>query len=212
MDAIREEKARLALMRLDAEKTVKECKLREYFKNQRLALLLRLPFSVVKAHNSTKMSVTESGLLSFKLSDEIPLSVYLERDNAPTFEKWLEKFYPEDFKRYQADKMRFLFGSNTDLKHTDSTQRLYDEYDKFTWCRNEQERAYYFASLLDGVDVSALDEFALFGSVGGHTPQEISDFKAELISMQADYEKNPGAYFHPSADADSTGAVPPAVV
>jgi hypothetical protein len=110
--------------------------------------------------------------------------------------------------------MRFLFGTNTELKHTDSTQRLYDEFDRFCWFKNEEERRYFFSSLLQDADIDSMNEFDLFGTGnnGSHTAKEIADFKAELLEMQAEYLKHPDRFFHPSADADSTGAVPPAVV
>jgi hypothetical protein len=146
----------------------------------------------------------------------IPIRRFLQRSDAPTFADWLQTFYPEDFKNYQRDPVKFKFGENAALTLTYECQRLMDEYDRDCWFKSEKERAYYFSSLLDGVDVAALDEFQLFGSVGGHSAEEMQDFKAELLSMQAAYKKNPGAYFNPTdtadSDSDSTGADSPAAV
>lgn len=206
------EKAVIALRKIQTEKDIRTFKLHEYYRCQRLALLLRLPFSVIKRHVAVKAYVGENGLIRLQISDEIPINKYLLRDSKDTFEKWLEVNHPHEFARYQRDPIRFRFGTNTALVFTDECQRLIDEYDSFCWFKSEKERRFYFASLLDGVDVSALDEFALFGSVGGHTPQEISDFKEELEEMKMEYLKHPDHFFHPSADSDSTGAVPPAML
>jgi hypothetical protein len=113
--------------------------------------------------------------------------------------------------------MRFLFGSNTDLKHTDSAQKLYDEYDSFCWVRTEEMRRYYFSSLLANADIDSMGEFDLFGCAdGSHTPHEVQDFKRELLNMKRAYNEHPEKFFHPAddlgADADSTGGDSPAVM
>jgi hypothetical protein len=196
---------------LDSEKSIKKYKLDEHFQNVRLCLLLRLPYAVIKMHHNCRMSVcNETGLVRFQFPDEyIPIRRFLQRSDAPTFESWLQEFHPEEFEKYKRDKMRFLFGTNTELKHTDAAQALYDEFDRYTWFKNEQERRFYFSGLLADCDIAALDEFALFGSVGGHSAEEMQSFKAELLSMQQAYAEHPEKFFHP--DHNSTGAVPPAV-
>jgi hypothetical protein len=196
------EKAVIALRKIQTEKDIKVFKLHEYYKCQRLALLLRIPFSIIKQHVSTRAYVAENGLLGLEMSQEIPINKYLQRDSKDTFEKWLEVNYPQEFARYERDPFKFRFGSNTALVFTDECQRLIDQYDRDCWCKNEEERRYFFSSLLDGVDIDSMDEFSLFGTGnnGSHTAQEIADFKAELLDMQAAYLQHPDAFFHPSDD------------
>jgi hypothetical protein len=210
MDAFQKQRAEIALRRLESEKDIKRHKLNEHLQNVRLSLLLRLPYSVVKAHNNCHMSVSSvNGMVRMSFPDDyIPIRRFLQRSDSPTFAEWLQVNYPNEYERYRADKFTYLFGYGaTTLKYRDAVQVLYDEFDKFTWYRTETERKYYFSSLLADCDVSALDEFALFGSVGGHSAEEIQIFKSELLSMQQEYLKHPDCFFHPSADADSTGAV-----
>jgi hypothetical protein len=209
LDEYQKQRAIVALRRLESEKDIKRYKLNEHFQNVRLCLLLRLPYAVIKMHHNCRMSVcNETGLVRFQFPDEyIPIRRFLQRSDAPTFESWLQEFHPEEFEKYKRDKMRFLFGTNTELKHTDAAQSLYDEFDRFCWFKNEEERRYFFSSLLDGVDVDALDEFGLFGSVGGHSQAEIDSFKSELLEMQKQYLECPESFFRPSddliADADA---------
>jgi hypothetical protein len=208
MDAYQKGRAEIALRRLESEKNIKRYKLNEHFQNVRLCLLLRIPYSIIKQHNNTRISVSPvNGMVGMSFPDDyIPIRRFLQRSDAPTFADWLAAHYPEEFEKYERDKMRFLFGTNTELKHTDSTQRLYDEFDKFTWYRTETERKYYFSALLSGHDLTAFSEFDLFGSTG-HSVQEIEDFRQECISMQREYEQNPDRFFHPAddlgADADA---------
>jgi hypothetical protein len=205
------QKAVVALRKIQTEKDIKVFKLHEYYKCQRLALLLRIPFSIIKQHVAVRASVGENGLLKLELSQEIPINKYLQRDSKDTFEKWLEVNYPGEFAKLTADRFTYLFGYGaTTLTYRDEVQKLVDEFDRFCWCRSEEERRFYFSSLLANCDIDGLDEFALFGSVNPpHSAEEISDFKAELKSMQADYLRNPDAFFHPSddliADAAASG-------
>jgi hypothetical protein len=169
-----------------------------------------LPFSIIKRHVAVKASVGENGLLRLEVSNEIPINKYLLRDSKDTFERWLEVNHPQEFARYQRDPIRFRFGTNTALVFTDECQRLIDEYDRDCWYKSESERAYYFSSLLQDADIDSMSEFDLFGCAdGSHTPQEVEDFKAELLSMQKEYTEHPERYFHPdtadSVAADSTG-------
>jgi hypothetical protein len=200
-------KAKVALRRIQSDKDIKQYKLQEYYECRRLALLLRLPFSIIKKHYSVGMAVNSIGLVSFHLSDVVPISRFLQRSDAPTFEKWLEINCPEEYERYKADTFGFLFGKfGTDLTHTDTAQKLIDEFDKYTWFKNEQERRYYFSGLLQAADIEAMDEFDLYGVVNAHSDSEMQDFKAELAEMQADYKKNPSTFFNPSCDAPAAAA------
>jgi hypothetical protein len=215
LDEFQRQRAIIALRKVESQKDIKRYKLAEHLQNVRLSLLLRLPYSVVKAHNNCHMSVSSvNGMVRMSFPDDyIPIRRYLSRSDSPTFEKWLQTFHPDKFEEYQRDKMRFLFGSNTALVFTDECQRLMDEYDCDCWVASEEMRRYYFSSLLADCDISSMDEFLLFGSVNPpHSQAEIDVFKAELTEMQTEYLKHPDRFFHPSADADSTGAVPPAVV
>jgi hypothetical protein len=202
LDEYQKQRAIVALRRLDSEKSIKKYKLDEHFANVRLALLLHLPYAVIKIHHNCRMSVcNETGLVRFQFPDGyIPIREYLKRNDSPTFESWLQEFHPEEFEKYKRDKIKFLFGDCKDLKRTDAAQSLYDEFDRYTWFKNEQERRFYFSGLLADCDIAALDEFALFGSVGGHSAEEMQSFKAELLSMQKEYEQNPDRFFHPSVD------------
>jgi hypothetical protein len=212
LDEFQRQRAIIALRKVESQKDIKRYKLAEHLQNVRLSLLLRLPYSVVKAHNNCHMSVSSvNGMVRMSFPDDyIPIRRYLSRSDSPTFEKWLQTFHPDKFEEYQRDKMRFLFGTNTELKHTDAAQKMYDEYDSYCWCRSEEERRYYFSGLLADCDIAALDEFALFGSVGGHSSEEIQSFKAELLSMQQTYAEHPEKFFHP--DHDSNGADSPAAM
>jgi hypothetical protein len=212
MDAFQKQRAEVALRRLDSEKSIKKYKLDEHFANVRLSLLLHLPYAVIKMHHNCRMSVcNETGLVRFQFPDDyISIREYLKRDDSPTFDEWLSVHYPEEFKRYQSDKFTYLFGYGaTTLKYRDAVQVLYDEFDKFTLCRNEQERRYYFSSLLQDADIDSMNEFDLFGCAdGSHSPQEVQDFKRELLDMKRAYNEHPERFFHPAddlgADADST--------
>jgi hypothetical protein len=212
MDSYQKEKAVIALRKIECEKDVKTFKLHEYYRCQRLALLLRLPFSIIKQHVAVHASVGSNGLLRLEVSDEIPINEYLIRDSKDTFETWLKVNHPHEFARYQRDPIRFRFGTNTALVFTDEMQKLVDEYDRFTWVQTEEMRRYYFSSLLADADIDSMNEFDLFGCAdGSHTPQEVQDFKRELLNMKRAYNEHPEKFFHPAddlgADADSTGAV-----
>lgn len=207
MDKYKEERAKVALMKIESQKNIKQYKLQEHFQNVRLSSLLRIPYTVIKQHNTTHMTVSPiNGLMRFQLSDSIPIQKFLQRSDAPTFSEWLQEVHPEESEEYERDKIRFLFGDCKELKRTDSTQKLLGEYDRARWYANENERRYYFSGLLADCDIAALDEFQLFGSVGGHTPEEISDFKSELLQMKMEYEANPSAFFNPVADAPAVPA------
>jgi hypothetical protein len=53
-----------------------------------------------------------------------------------------------------------------------------------------------------------MDEFQLFGAVGSHSQQEISDFKEELEEMKTAYLQHPEKFFHPDmADMNTPDAV-----
>jgi hypothetical protein len=210
MDEHQKQRAIVALRRLESEKDIKRYKLNEHFQNVRLCLLLRIPYAVIKMHHNCRMSVcNETGLVRFQFPDEyIPIWEYLKRDDSPSFEQWLGEFHPEEFEEYKRDKIRFLFGTNKELRRTDAAQGLYDEYEKFTWYQSEKERRYYFSGLLADCDISAMDEFQLFGAVGSHSQQEISDFKEELEEMKVAYLEHPEKFFHPDmADLNTPDAV-----
>jgi hypothetical protein len=108
-----------------------------------------------------------------------------------------------------ADRFGYLFGRGaTSLTYRDEVQKLVDEFDRFTWYQSEKERRFYFSSLLADCDISAMDEFQLFGAVGSHSQQEISDFKEELEEMKTAYLQHPEKFFHPDmADMNTPDAV-----
>jgi hypothetical protein len=215
LDEFQRERAIIALRKVESQKDIKRYKLQEHLQNVRLSLLLRLPYSVVKAHNNCRMSVSSvNGMVRMEFPDGyIPIREYLKRDDSPTFPDWLSAHYPDKFEQYEKDHIRFLFGDCKDLKRTDAAQALYDSYDSFCWVRSEEMRRYYFSSLLADADISSMDEFSLFGTVGGHSAEEIQSFKTELLSMQQEYLKHPDHFFNPAEDtADFVSADSPAVL
>jgi hypothetical protein len=207
------EKAVIALRKIECQKDVKAFKLAEYYRCVRLSTLLRLPFSVIKKHVSTRAYVAENGLLSLEMSQEIPINKYLLRDSKLTFETWLERFYPSEYERMTADRFGYLFGRGaTSLTYTDHVQELIDQFDKFTWFKSEEERRYFFSSLLQDADIDSMNEFDLFGCAdGSHSQAEIDSFKSELLEMQKQYLECPENFFHPdmadlNADAVTSGS------
>jgi hypothetical protein len=59
----------------------------------------------------------------------------------------------------------------------------------------EGGRRYLFARFLHGFDIATFSEFDLYGTKGKHTAQEIEAFKSDCISLQKQFEAEPGAFF-----------------
>jgi hypothetical protein len=160
MNACQCERAKIALRKLDSQKSIKKFKLGEHFENVRLSILLRMPYTVIKKHNNCCMSVcNENGLVRMEFPDEyIPIRRFLQRSDSPTFAEWLQDFHQDKCERYQSDPIRFKFGMNTSFTFTDECQRLMDEYDSFCWCRSEEMRRFYLSSLLADADIDSMSE------------------------------------------------------
>lgn len=92
---------------------------------------------------------------------------------------------------------------------TEQNEELHREYEKSQQSfKNEQERQYYFTRFLQGYDIASFSMFDCYGNTNKHTQEELEQFKAECIRLQADFKQHKENYFtdYVAAPTDEQGA------